>query len=146
MPTNELPVDGDWAAVHAAVRSRLARLDMTTAGLSRASGVSETTIRYLNHPEKRQRSTLVALSAALGFRPAYLEDVLRGRGQEGGGPWLPCGGEDRLDGMAAAIADIGDMVGRMNTVLCELAARSSDGSGLGTVERADDIDPANRLE
>lgn len=119
---------------------------MTTAGLSRASGVSETTIRYLNHPEKRQRSTLVALSAALGFRPAYLEDVLRGRGQEGGGPWLPCGGEDRLDGMAAAIADIGDMVGRMNTVLCELAARSSDGSGLGTVERADDIDPANRLE
>lgn len=76
MSRNELPVDGDWESVHVAVRRLMERLDMSLSRLSRESGVSETTIRYLKRPEKRQRSTLVALSAALGCPHDYLVDVL----------------------------------------------------------------------
>lgn len=56
----------------------MGQLDMTIAGLSRKSGVSETTIRYIGRPGKRQKSTLVALSAALGFYPDYLTHKLNG--------------------------------------------------------------------
>lgn len=51
---------------------------MSIARLSRESGVSETTIRYIGRNEKRQRSTLVALAAALGCQHDYLVDVLHG--------------------------------------------------------------------
>ena len=78
MSRNELPEGGDWEAVHAAVYRQMKRLDMSIARLSRESGVSETTIRYIGRPEKRQRSTLVALSAALGWQYDYLVDVLSG--------------------------------------------------------------------
>lgn len=78
MSANELPAAGDWAAVDAVVHRLMKRLDMPLARLSRESGVSETTIRYLSRPEKRQRSTLVALSAALGCPHGYLVDVLHG--------------------------------------------------------------------
>lgn len=78
MSRNELPDSGDWEAVREAVYSQMKRLDMSVARLSRESGVSETTIRYIGRPEKRQRSTLVALSAALGWEHDYLVDVLRG--------------------------------------------------------------------
>jgi transcriptional regulator with XRE-family HTH domain len=54
------------------------RLDMSIARLSRESGISETTIRRIGQPEKRQRSTLVAISAALGYPYDYLVDILRG--------------------------------------------------------------------
>lgn len=129
MSNNELPAAGDWATVNSAVQSRLTRLDMSMAGLSRASGVSETTIRYLRSPGKRQRSTLVALSAALGFRHSYLEDVLRGRADDGGNPPLPRGAEERLDAIAAGLAGIGETIGRMETVLGDLVARRGDGTG-----------------
>lgn len=75
---NELPGDGDWTAVYTAVHRQLKKLDISIARLSRESGVSENTIRYIGRAEKRQRSTLVALSAALGFPYGYLADVLRG--------------------------------------------------------------------
>lgn len=83
MSVNELPADGDWAAVNAAVHHAMKARRMSLAGLSRASGVSETTIRYLGRPEKRQRSTLVALSAALGYRHDYLVRVLAGAAHPG---------------------------------------------------------------
>lgn len=51
---------------------------MSIARLSRESGVSATTIRYIGKHEKRQRSTLVAISAALGYRHGYLTGVLLG--------------------------------------------------------------------
>jgi transcriptional regulator with XRE-family HTH domain len=54
------------------------RLDMSLARLSRESGISETTIRRIGQAEKRQRSTLVAISAALGYPYDYLVDVLLG--------------------------------------------------------------------
>lgn len=86
MSKNELPEGGDWGAVHAAVHRLMKRLDMSVARLSRESGVSETTIRYIGRPEKRQRSTLVALAAALGCQYDYLVDVLRGEAGPGTPP------------------------------------------------------------
>jgi lambda repressor-like predicted transcriptional regulator len=74
---NELPADGNWTAVHKAVHDQMKRLGMSIARLSRESGISETTIRHIGQPEKRQRSTLVAISAALGYPYDHLVDVLR---------------------------------------------------------------------
>ena len=78
MSRNELPESGDWEAVHTCIHRRMKKLDMSIARLSRESGVSETSIRYIGRAEKRQRSTLVALSAALGWRHDYLVNVLHG--------------------------------------------------------------------
>lgn len=78
MSVNGLPADGDWEAVNRVIRARMERLGLTVAGLSRASGVSETTIRGLKYPGKRTKSTLVAISAVLGYEPGYLVDVLLG--------------------------------------------------------------------
>lgn len=114
---NELPADGDWAAVNAAVH-RLAGPGMSVARLSRESGVSETTIRYLGQPAKRQRSTLVALSAALGCRPGYLADVLYGRARDSdAGARPPCPAEARLAAIEAAVAGIRDMLHRIGSQL-----------------------------
>jgi hypothetical protein len=75
---NELPVDGNWAGVHTAVHRQMKKLDMSIARLSRESGISEPVIRNIGHPRKRQRSTLVAISAALGYPYDHLVDVLFG--------------------------------------------------------------------
>lgn len=81
MSSNQLPVDGDWVAVYDEIQRLMKRLDMSTARLSRESGVSESTIRYIGSPEKRQRSTLVALAAALGCPYGYLVDMLYRRAE-----------------------------------------------------------------
>lgn len=106
MPENQLPAGGDWGAVHTAMCDRLESLGMSIAGLSRESGVSETTIRYLHRPEKRQRSTLVALSAALGCRPGYLADVLVGLADDDGTETLTPGMEQILSDMQAGFERI----------------------------------------
>lgn len=113
MSRNELPADGDWTTVRAAVQ-RLRGSGMAIARLSRESGVSETTIRYLGQPVKRQRSTLVALSATLGCRPGYLVDVLYGkvRDDDAGGR-LPCPAETRLTAIETAISGIQETLRRM---------------------------------
>lgn len=79
MASNELPEDGNWVAVGKAVNRLMKELDWTTAQLSRESGLAENTIRDIRSglPDKRQRPTLVALSAALGCPYGYLVDVLR---------------------------------------------------------------------
>lgn len=81
MSTSQLLVDGDWLGVRDEIQRLMKRLDMSTARLSRESGVSESTIRYIGSPEKRQRSTLVALAAALGCPYGYLVDVLYRRAE-----------------------------------------------------------------
>lgn len=81
---NELPQDGDWDAVKVTVNARMRELGMSLAALSRESGVSETSIRYMYIPGKRHKSTLVAISAALDWPHDYLVDVLNRRGTIGG--------------------------------------------------------------
>lgn len=76
---NQLPKAGDWMAVRKAVNLGMKKLRWTQAQLSRESGVSERTISGIWKPQIRQRTTLVALSAALGYEYGYLEDVLRGQ-------------------------------------------------------------------
>lgn len=71
--------DGDWAAVDHAVAERLRELHMSLSYLARETGLSQTTIRYLGTPtRKHNKSTLVAISAILGWRHDHLINVLHG--------------------------------------------------------------------
>jgi hypothetical protein len=69
----------DWVAVVTAVRARMRELKVSTACLARESGLSEGTVRYLGQSlSGHNKSTLVALSAALRWRWDYLTNVLNG--------------------------------------------------------------------
>ena len=71
-------VNEDWAAVGEAIRSRMRELRLSTARLARETGLSETTIRYIGQPEvRRNRSSLVAISAVLRWRYDHLTNILR---------------------------------------------------------------------
>ena len=72
----------DWDAVAEAMNARMAALRVTQQDLAAKSGVSPATIRELQHnhqPRRRYGRTLSALSEALDWPPAYLDDVLNGR-------------------------------------------------------------------
>lgn len=105
MSANELPKSGNWSAVHDVISRRMDQLEMPVARLSRESGVSETTIRYIGQPGKRQRSTLVALGAALGFAYDYLVDVLGNRAMDDGTGVTP--------GMHAILAEVQNIGNRI---------------------------------
>jgi hypothetical protein len=69
--------DGDWAAVRQAVNERLIELRMSASYLARETGLSPTTIRSLGKSSNsHNQSTLVALSAVLGWRYDYLLNIL----------------------------------------------------------------------
>jgi hypothetical protein len=73
----------DWAAVAAAINSRLAELDMTQAELIQRSRLAPMTIRELLHntaQRRRSDQTLAAVSEALGWSPGHLRAVAEGRG------------------------------------------------------------------
>lgn len=132
--SNQVPAAGDWAGVAAAVkRLREQRDNMPVSALSRKSGVSETTIRYLASPKKRQVSTLVALSAVLGCRPGYLVDVHAGK----------CG----EDGSPPTLADFAEaIIHSLQTVngwLCEIADAANEINARG---RGTECRPNQRLE
>jgi hypothetical protein len=75
----DAPDGEDWPAVGDAIRARMRELRMTTAGLARETGLSETTIRYLGQPGTcRNRSALVAISAVLRWRYDHLTNILNG--------------------------------------------------------------------
>lgn len=120
MSKNELPQNGDWAAVHVAVSRLMRELGLSIARLSRESGVSETTIRYIRRPDKRQRSTLVALAAALECQHDYLVDVLRGAADPETSPQPPAdvallgSMSEKLDGIRETLHDID---GKVETIL-----------------------------
>lgn len=147
MSKNELPGSGDWKAVHAAVHRLMKRSDLSIARLSRESGVSETTIRYIGRPEKRQRSTLVALSAALGCQHDYLVDVLRGAVDPGALP-RPLADmsmlgsvKHQLDGMTKTLHSID---GKVETILqradeCAIHTGEEGGGGGEATIRSDGI-------
>jgi hypothetical protein len=73
-------LDGDdWEAVDRAVTQRLGELHMSLSHLARETGLSQTTIRYLGSPAKKHnKSTLVAISAVLGWRHDHLLNILIG--------------------------------------------------------------------
>jgi transcriptional regulator with XRE-family HTH domain len=69
-----------WPAVAAAVRQRMAALRITTAGLSRNTGLSEATLRNIRAGTASPRpGTLIRLSKGLGWPGGYLEDVAGGK-------------------------------------------------------------------
>ena len=72
----------DWDAVAAAIRARLAEIDMTQADLAARAGVALMTVRELQHnlkPRRRNPRTLAAVSEALGWPADHLARVLDGR-------------------------------------------------------------------
>jgi plasmid maintenance system antidote protein VapI len=82
--SKDVPENDDWAAVGQAVSKRMLRLGISIAYLARESGLSETTIRYIGDPARRNtKSTLVALSAVLGWRYDYLTNILHQETQDG---------------------------------------------------------------
>jgi hypothetical protein len=66
----------NWAAVESAVRERMLNRKMSTAQLARETRLSETTIRYLSGGGNK--STLVAISAVLGWHYNHLINILHG--------------------------------------------------------------------
>jgi transcriptional regulator with XRE-family HTH domain len=65
--------DGDWSAVGDAVEARMVARKISTAGLARKTGLSETTIRAVRKGRGNpQRVTLSVLSTGLGWPPDYL--------------------------------------------------------------------------
>ena len=72
-------MNDDWEAVGDAIRDRMRELNMSTAGLARETGLSETTIRcFRRSTNKHNRSLLVAVSAVLRWRHDHLLNILRG--------------------------------------------------------------------
>lgn len=73
----------DWAAVAAAINTRLADLGLTQAELSARSRVSTAMLREIQNPDRypprpRHPRTLEAISAALGWPISHLAQVLNG--------------------------------------------------------------------
>ena len=76
-------MEEDWEAVGEAVRSRMRELKLSTAGLARETGLSETTIRYIGQSAARHnRVALVALSAVLRWRYDYMTNIMRSEPQK----------------------------------------------------------------
>jgi hypothetical protein len=75
---------GDWQAVGAEVRERMAAQKITTAELARRTALSETTIRSIGKGTgPHEGATLVTLAAGLGWPLQYLREIA------GGGCRLP---------------------------------------------------------
>ncbi len=73
-----LPVDADWAAVAAAISTRMAELKVAQKTLADRSKVSQATIRQLQRnyeAKERHPRTLEALSLALNWPANHLEQV-----------------------------------------------------------------------
>lgn len=71
----------DWAAVAAAIQTRLGELDMTQAELAARAGVALMTVRELQHnltPRRRSPRTLAAVSEALGWPGDQLTRIAEG--------------------------------------------------------------------
>lgn len=117
MPENELPGDGDWAAVRTAIRGQMEILGMSAADLSQETGIPETTIRDIGQPGKRLRSTLAALSGALGWRHDYLADVLCGAADPGTPPQLMIDIGTAMKLLHAEIAPLREEMDRTNEKL-----------------------------
>jgi transcriptional regulator with XRE-family HTH domain len=70
-------LEGDWAAVRAAVRERRLALGLSVAEMARRAGMSETTIRSIGVRPNR-RYILYAVDRVLGWPRGHLIGVLTG--------------------------------------------------------------------
>ena len=112
----------DWAAVAAAIDTRLAELNWRQRELAERAQVSVAIVRELHrNTTQRRRSarTLEALSIALGWHPEHLDAVLRGhpppdRGQPASSP---------VDPVTARLTSIDRRLAAIERRLDELAAR-----------------------
>jgi hypothetical protein len=106
----------EWAAVSAAMKSRLEDLEMTQAELIQRSELAPMTIRELlfNSAQRRRSSqTLGAVSEALGWPAGHLQAIAEGRDPadpDAGDPVLTELGELRKS--LAAITDRLDVIER----------------------------------
>jgi transcriptional regulator with XRE-family HTH domain len=112
----------DWAAVAAAIDTRLAELNWRQRELAERAQVSVAIVRELHrNTTQRRRSTrtLEALSLALGWHPDHLDAVLRGdtppdRGQAATSP---------VDPVTARLTSIDRRLAAIERRLDELSAR-----------------------
>lgn len=113
----------DWAAVAAAMKARLAELDMTQAELVQRSGLAPMTIReVLHNTAERRRSpqTLAALSEALGWPPGYLQAIAEGRDP---------GNPDAGDPVLAELARLKESITVINARLDAIEQQQAGGGG-----------------
>lgn len=71
----------DWDGVAAAIRTRMAEIDMTQADLAARAGVALMTVRELQQnlqPRRRNPRTLTAVSEALGWPGDQIARILEG--------------------------------------------------------------------
>jgi transcriptional regulator with XRE-family HTH domain len=117
------PMSRDWAAVAAAMKARLAELDMTQAELVQRSGLAPMTIReVLHNTAERRRSpqTLAALSEALGWPPGYLQAIAEGRDP---------GNPDAGDPVLAELARLKESITVINARLDAIEQQQAGGGG-----------------
>lgn len=72
----------DWDGVAAAIRARMAEIDMTQADLAARAGVALMTVRELQQnlqPRRRNPRTLAAVSEALGWPGDQIARILEGQ-------------------------------------------------------------------
>jgi hypothetical protein len=88
----------DWAAVARVISDRVRELGWPQRELAGPSHVSVAVVREIQrHTVERRhgRRTLEALSAALGWEPERLDQVLKGRAEQAGSRTTPNNGASR---------------------------------------------------
>jgi transcriptional regulator with XRE-family HTH domain len=105
----------DWAAVARAISDRVRELGWRQRELADRSHVSAAVVREIQrHTVERRRSprTLQALSAALGWAPDHLDQVLKGHAQQPGGHKASDSAAlwSRLDSLDLRLAEISGLL------------------------------------
>jgi transcriptional regulator with XRE-family HTH domain len=115
-------VTEDWAAVAAAIDTRLAELNWRQRELAQRAQVSVAIVRELHRnttQRRRNARTLEALSVALGWHPEHLDAILRGQTPpDRGQPETPL-----ADPVVARLTSIDRRLAAIERRLDELAAR-----------------------
>ena len=107
----------DWAAVAAAIDTRVRELGWRQRELSERAHVSHAIVREIQHhvvERRRSRRTLEALSTALGWPPSYLHSVLRGQ------PFAQISGLEPADDTHSLRARLEKLEGRLAAIEARL--------------------------
>lgn len=127
-------------AVAEVVKARMAELHWSIPELTDLSGVSVNTVKdIIKATGNPNKSTLVALSAVLGWAPQYLDDIVHGRAARNATSEILLGAllVNLVSGMRADLAAFAEDVGRIDaklgafTDLATSARRLHDQRGRG---------------